>query len=158
MLTFWKIWGNLIKLTPKSLIMKKLLFIAALLLFAGIASGQILKKGCVVAVSSYEVTLQPDVTMNQWLEFNRTKWVPAAEKVFPGIKIFIVMGDRGESANMYGEIWVFDSKETRDKYWPTEEGDTAWPEGAQEILTSISNETSNYVISATRTFTDWIVQ
>jgi len=59
---------------------------------------------------------------------------------------------------MYGEIWVFDSKETRDKYWPTEEGDTAWPEGAQEILTSISNETSNYVISATRTFTDWIIQ
>jgi len=138
--------------------MKKLMIITTLILFAGIAFGQTLNKGSIVAVSSYEVTLQPDVTMNQWLEFNRTKWVPAAEKVFPGIKIYIVVGDRGESENMYGEIWVFDSKETRDKYWPTEEGDTEWPEGGLEILTPISEETSNYVINATRTFTDWIIQ
>jgi hypothetical protein len=135
--------------------MRKILIVTALLLCTGFACGQCLENGNIVAVSSYEVILKPNVTMNQWIEFNTTKWKPAWEKAFPGLKIYIVTGERGASIHRYGEIWVFESKEIRDKYWPTQDGETHYPEGAEEILAPVQEEGNKYILSATRTYTDW---
>lgn len=74
-------------LIPKHNNNEKLFVITALLIFAGIASGQTLKKGSIVSISYYEVILQPDVTMNQYLEFLNTKYKAAFEKAFPGVTI-----------------------------------------------------------------------
>jgi len=135
--------------------MRKLLVITALILFAGAAIGQTLKKGSIVAISYYDIVLQPDVTMNQALDFFETKYKPAFEKAFPGVQMVNLMGDRGDLENKLGEILIFDSKETRDKYWPTKDGETQWIEGSQEIIQKANEEASKYILSSTRTYTDW---
>lgn len=137
--------------------MRKLFVITALLLFAGIAFGQTLKKGSIVTISYYEVILQPDVTMNQYLEFLNTKYKAAFEKALPGVTIINLKGDRGDLENKLGDMLIFDSKETRDKYWPTEDGGTQWNEGAQELVQKVNEELTKYVISSTRTYTDWLI-
>ena len=75
--------------------MRKLLVITALLLFAGVAFGQTLTKGSVIGVHNYNITLQPDVTMNQFMEFWTNNVIPEFEKVWPGGKDLVMMGDRG---------------------------------------------------------------
>ena len=43
-------------------------------------SAQTLKKGAVVAVGVYEMTLNPDVSMNQFIDFYNNKYVPELDK------------------------------------------------------------------------------
>jgi len=122
-------------------------------------SGQTLKKDAVVAVSSYTLVLNPDVTMSQFLDFYINKYIPEFEKNFPGIKDYLLSGDRGEKKNQFGEIWLFESVSVRDKYFPTEES-----EGsdifiaAMEKMTAINTELGKYVVSWERIFTDWIIK
>jgi hypothetical protein len=59
-------------------------------------SAQTLKKGAVIAIRNYTFTLQPDVTMNQCLDFWTNKYIPACEKNYPGTRLFLLSGDRGE--------------------------------------------------------------
>ena len=98
--------------------MRKLFVITALLLFAGIAFGQTLNKGSIIAVHSYEIIFQPDVTSNQFLEFMEKTYIPNFEKAFPGTTLVSLMGDRGALVNKFGGMIIFDSIELRDKYYP----------------------------------------
>lgn len=88
----------------------------ALILITGLTFGQTIKKGAVVAVSSYEFTLNPDVTMNQFLNFYLNKYIPEFEKNYPGMKMYLLWGDRGEKKNMMGDLLVCESVAVRDKY------------------------------------------
>src|SRR5512133_3742547 len=100
----------------KILAMKtKTLFLTCLLLgfLMTQLSAQSLKKGAVVAVSTYEMTLNPDVSMNQFLDFYINKYIPEFEKNFPGVKEYVMMGDRGENKNKVGGILVFESVAVR---------------------------------------------
>jgi len=65
-------------------------------------SAQTLKKGAVIAVSTYKITLQPGVTMNQYEDFLINKYLPEYEKNFPDSKMYILTGDRGEKKNQIG--------------------------------------------------------
>jgi len=59
-------------------------------------SAQTLHQGAVLAIKNFTLILQPDVTMNQFLGFYRNKQVPQFEKSFPGVKLSVLKGDRGE--------------------------------------------------------------
>ena len=48
--------------------MKKLLVISVLILLTGVAFGQTLQKGGSFNLHVLTVTLDPDVTMNQWVD------------------------------------------------------------------------------------------
>lgn len=141
----------------KILIMKKLLIITALFLFAGVAFGQTLKKGAILAIRpSTGLVLKPDVTMNQYLDVLKNKWAPEMEKLFPGTKMFYMKGDRGTMANVYAMVWYFESAEVRDKYFDAEgnwrdEALSARMQASMEMLTE-------YVVDpGMADFTDWIV-
>ena len=138
--------------------MKKLLIITALLLFAGIAFGQTLNKGSIIAVHSYEIIFQPDVTSNQFLEFMEKTYIPNFEKAFPGTTLVSLMGDRGALVNKFGGMIIFDSIELRDKYYPIadDEGEgTGWNEEQQKTVQMLNEGMSKFVISFERTYTDW---
>ena len=137
--------------------MRKLLVISALLLFAGIAFGQTLKEGTVVVVVTWEVTLQPDATMNQFLDISK-KYAAAFEQAYPGTKMFIMKGERGEFKYKVSTLTVFESVELRDKYWPTEEGEGPFDQAATEIFAPVMEEGSKIVIDTQRESTDWIIQ
>src|SRR4030043_1710408 len=106
------------------------------------ASGQTIKEGSVVVMNTYTFTLNPDVTMNQWINFYKTKYIPEMEKAYPGVKEYIVWGDRGDNKNQLGTISIFESVAVRDKYYPVEnsEGISEAASGAEEKLKAINEE------------------
>jgi len=139
--------------------MKKLFFIPALFLLTGIAFGQTPHKGAIVVISNYEMTLKPDVSMDQFLDFYVNKFLPEFEKNYPGIKVYLLNGDRGENKYKIGEMMICESVEIRDKYWPTENGENSEAAKAAEAkMTLINQEVAKFVVDAKRTYTDWIIK
>jgi hypothetical protein len=122
---------------------------------------QTLKKGAVAAVSSYEFVLNPEVSMNQFLDFYNNKYIPEFEKNYPGVKLYLLWGDRGEKKNKMGGLLLFESVAVRDKYYPEEDGETSSEalKAANEKMKVIDAELSKYVVSGTRTtYTDYIIK
>jgi hypothetical protein len=102
--------------------MKKLIIAAAIILFAGTAFSQTFQKGVVLGVNSLKVTLDPDVTWNQYLDFTMNTFIPEAEKAFPGMKVFvmaggIVIGSDEEVKEEYSIIYFFESEEVSSRYF-----------------------------------------
>jgi len=136
-----------------------------LCIFLGIGltqlSAQTLKKGAVVCVNTYTFTLNPKVTMNQFLDFYVNKYIPEFEKNYPGVKSYLLWGDRGEKKNQIGTIDVYESVAVRDKYYPIE-NDTTMTEAvklANEKMKVINQESGKFFIGdGTRTYTDWIIK
>ena len=136
--------------------MKKLFIVAVLILVAGVAFGQTLEKGNILGIHTYSITLQPDVTMDQFLEFFTNTVIPAEEKAFPGMKVILMKGDRGEHKYGFATIAYLESIELRDKIFPTEAdpSDAAVPES----LAPIFEEMSKYLLSYEDVYTDWVIQ
>ena len=137
----------------------KTLMMFCILLCAGLIQlpAQTLHKGAVLAIKNITVILQPDVTMNQFLEFEFNKEIPEFEKNFPGVKKFILIGDRGEKKYQLLEIQYFESVEVRDKYWkdinvPTDEGKLA-----RDKMWDIFEESFKYIVDLTEESTEWII-
>jgi hypothetical protein len=138
---------------------KRIIFLLAVFLITGIAFGQTLKKGAVVIVNTYEMTLKPDVTMNQFLDFYMNTYIPEFEKNYPGLKVFITYGDRGAHKYEIGEIMYCESVEIRDKYWPTEDGEVSEAARTAEAkMAQVNQESSKYVLDGKRTYTDWVIK
>jgi len=141
----------------------KTFLLLCLLLGIGLTqlSAQTLKKGAVVCVNTYTFTLNPDVTMNQFLDFYVNKYIPEFEKNYPGVKSYLLWGDRGEKKNQIGTIDVYESVAVRDKYYPIE-NDTTMTEAvklANEKMKVINQESGKFFIGdGTRTYTDWIIK
>lgn len=137
--------------------MRKLLVIAAFLLFAGIAFGQTLQKGAVLAIRhSTDLVLKPDVSMNQFLDVMMNKWNPELKKLFPGTEVFVLKGDRGTMTNEYSWVFYFESEELRAKYF-TPEGSLK-DEAQGEKLQKLNEILLEYAIDTGMSdYTDWIV-
>jgi hypothetical protein len=137
--------------------MKKLILTAALILVVGTTFGQILQKGNLVGFHFMTITLNPDVTMDQFIDFSVTKYIPEFEKNFPGVKLYIAKGIRGENESSLAMIWLFESEETRNKYFNEDESLNELGKSAQEKLQPIVEE-GNKLGTFTTTYTDWVIQ
>ena len=136
--------------------MKKLIFITAFVIMAGIAYGQTLQKGNFIGFHIYTINLDPDVTMNQYLEVWKNNFTPAFNKNFKA-KVYIIEGVRGECENCFGAMVIWESEAIRDKFFNeegglNEVGQAAWEkvQPALNKLKELGEATSNY--------TDWIIQ
>ena len=136
--------------------MRKLVIAVAFILFAGVAFGQTLTKGNVIGVHNYSITLQPDVTMNQVLEFWTNKMIPEMEKVWPGGNEIVMIGDRGKHKYGFATISYFESVEQRDKLFPTESDPNDAP--IPEALVPIFQELGKYILSWEDDYTDYVIQ
>lgn len=137
--------------------MKKLLVITALLMLAGVAFGQTLKKGGIMSVHNLTITLNPDVTMNQFLDFYNNKYLPETNKHFEGVKFFTLKGDRGENNNGFSVMMYMESMEVRNRYWPEAGKSSDEMSAIMEKLTPINTELSK-LGTTTSTYTDWVIQ
>ena len=115
--------------------MKKLIIAAAFILLAGTTFSQTLQKGGLIGHWTPSITLNPDVTMDQYLDFVNNKFLPAYEEHFPGVWGFHMQGGgdyfEGDVKNEYFYLFYFESAEVFHKYWDTEfnlteEGAAAW--------------------------------
>lgn len=131
--------------------MKKLIIAAAFILLAGVAYGQTLKEGSIIALRSEAPILNPGVTMEQYADFMINRFAPEMEKIFPGTKVFILKADRGESKGGYAMlIWV-ESAEAREKIFGGENDDL------QGKLLPLMEESSNFA-AISNNYTDWVIQ
>jgi len=139
--------------------MRKLLVISALLLLAGIAYGQILKKGAIVEMHHFTLDLDPDATMNQWLDFALNEYLPIWETHYNGIKSVVVKGDRGAEKNKICWINCYESEELRAKYFK-DEGMFVLNEQGEELLGKVMptwDELSKLGTSQVESSTDWVI-
>ena len=105
--------------------MKKLIIAAAFILLAGTAFSQSLQKGAHLGIQAMTITLDPDVTWNQYLDFTMNTFIPEAEKAFPGMKAFLIgggmeIGGSTEGKEKYSIIYYFESVEIFNKYFDAE--------------------------------------
>jgi hypothetical protein len=139
----------------------KILFLLSFLAFMSLASGQGLKEGSVIVMNTYTFNLNQNVTMDQWMNFYKTRYIPEMEKAYPGVKEYIVWGDRGEKKDQFGTVMVFESQAVRDKYYPQEDAETPSEAAAaaEEKLKTVYEEAAKYVQpGGKRVYTDWIVK
>jgi hypothetical protein len=137
--------------------MRKLLIITALLMFSGIAFGQTLHKGSMIGVHPMTITLKADVTMDQFIDFFTSKWIPEVEKFFDGWKGILVKGNKGEHVNEYGLVWYIPSMEEYNKYYKSDGTLTDEMAAKVEDFQHINDELDKFG-TWTSTFTDWVVQ
>ena len=136
--------------------MKNLLLVS-LILCAGVASGQTLKKGNLVGVHVDEIKLAPGITMGQYTDFILKKYIPEYEKAF-GSKVYLVKGIRGENKNRFAYFIIYDSEAKRNKYFQAN-GSLTPTVGtqAQQKLQSLTSEL-NKLGTSKSTYTDWVLQ
>jgi hypothetical protein len=137
--------------------MKKLILISAVILMAGITYGQSLQKGNLVGTHVITVSLKQGVTIEQYMEFFKTKVIPQMEKNMPNWKGYLVKGIRGENSNSFGMIIVIKSAQDRDKYYNADGTDSELGKSANEKLKSTFEELDK-LGTYTSKYTDWIVQ
>ena len=137
--------------------MKTTMLVFVMLLFAGIASGQSLKKGNFVGVHSEDVKLAPGASMDQYVDFVVKKYVPEYEKAF-GSKVYIAKGVRGENINKLGMMIIYDSEATRNKYFKDDGTVTEAGTNASKKMDALNKELEKLGTSAESKYTDWVVQ
>jgi len=131
-----------------------------LYLFIGIGMVQLTaqksnyKSGKVV-FESYMVTLRPDFTMDQYLDFLKTKYVPEYDKYFPGSKMIIASPDSWKKENQYAFFIYFESPQEYDKYYPngtemSDESKANW-----EKVKLAKQEESKFILDSKRVEIEW---
>ena len=136
--------------------MKRLIIAAAFILLSGLAFGQTLQKGIVISSHTLKITLDPDVTMNQYLDFLKNKMMPEMEKHFPGSEMFLLKGFRGEQDNEYSFFWIFENMETHLKYWDHEGQATELGQAAIEKM-GPTREEIRKLGQGPIIYTDWVI-
>jgi len=137
--------------------MKTFLLVFVSLLFAGIAFGQSIKKGSLIGVHVEDVKLGSGVSMDQYIDFLKNKYAPEYEKAF-GSKVHIVKGVRGENTNKYAMVIIYDSPQTRDKYFKADGTVTETAgKSASAKMESLNKELEKLGTSDSK-YTDWVVQ
>ncbi len=105
--------------------MKNFIIAAAFILLSGTVFSQTLQKGSHFGLQALKITLDPDVTLNQYLDFTMNTFIPEAEKHFPGMKAFVIgggmeIGGSEEAKVEYSIIYFFESEEVFNKFFDAE--------------------------------------
>ena len=138
--------------------MKKLILITALLLLTGMTFGQVLPKGTLIGTHAMTITLKPGVTMEQYIQFFTTKYLPELNKLDPDWQMYLVKGIRGNIfVNSFGLIHVIKSEQVRAKWVNADGTATELQKSANEKLKPITDELRKLGTYVTA-YTDWIVQ
>jgi len=127
-------------------------------LFLTPLSAQNLQKGNLFGVHVINITLAPNATMEKFLDFYINKFIPEYEKNFPGVKLYVIKGIRGENENKFGLLYVLKSTEVRDKYWPQKDVNSPVYQEGMKKLEPLVSERKNLATWTEVSQTDWIIQ
>ena len=137
--------------------MKKLILFAALILVIFTTYGQPLKKGNTFGLHVSTIYLNPDVTMNQYIIFCKTKLFPSFEENMPGVKCYLAKGIKGEYLDSYSFIMFWESKAVMEKYFKQDGSSTEEGKAAFDKMKPVSDEW-NKMGRIVDKYTDWEIQ
>ena len=140
--------------------MKKGLFFLAFALIGIFSFGQTVQKGNLLGLHTYTPTLKAGVTMEDYAKFFTSKAIPAYEKAFPGMKMYLIKSLRGQDSSSVGVIYMFNSEADRNKYFNDDGTMTELGNAANAKLSDIGKEFDKYVTSsnAPDRYNDWLVK
>jgi hypothetical protein len=133
------------------------LLTAAIILLAGITFVQTLKKGNVIGVHVATITLEPGVTMEQFIAFYTNKLIPEFEKNRIGWKAYFVKSIRGDIKNGFGLVIVIKSEKDWERYYNADRSYSELGNSANEKLKPILEELKKFG-TYTTSYTDWVIQ
>ena len=138
--------------------MRKAILTAGLLLLAGVAHAQEVKRGNLVGTHNLTVKLEPGVTMDQFVDFYKNKVIPVLEESRPGWKWYSLKRIRGEKADM-GLLIVITSEGERDKYYNTDGTDSELGKASNTKLNllPVFDELKKLGTITAGVYTDWVL-
>ena len=138
--------------------MKKTLLTITLAFIFGIVltNAQNIKKGSIIGAHNITIKLDPDVTMNQFIDKFNNDYIPAVEKHFPGMNIRLAAGLRGENQDEMGVFYFFESEDARAKYF---NDDGSWTTlGAKALALDEPYWNALTKLGTYKwTYTDWLI-
>lgn len=140
--------------------MKKGLFILAFALLGIFSFGQTVHKGSLIGLHTITPNLKEGVSMEDYTKFFTSKAIPAYEKAFPGIKMYLIKSLRGQDSSSMGVIYMFNSETERNKYFNNDGTMTEVGKAASSKLSDIGKELGKYQISSNTPpkYNDWLVE
>jgi hypothetical protein len=144
--------------------MKRLFIIVVLTAFActSYAQKQKLAKANLLSIKIMEIQLVEGKSLEEFKTFYLSDVIPAYEKAFEGLQIYMLKSVRGEYKNELAVIWIFESEAARNKYFNEDASAgnfTALGKETMERLKGIRQEmNSNYGRWSGNEQDDWIVQ
>lgn len=87
-----------------------------------IEAGKPLNKGMLQAgaiLGLHHIVLKPDVDPADFEEFIHRIWAPNRSDALPNSKMVFLKGIAGQREGEYSYLWIIDSEETRDYYFPS---------------------------------------
>ena len=140
--------------------MKKVLFTSAFALLCIFSFGQTVHKGTLLGIHVSTINLKEGVTMRDYTNFYTNKFIPAAEKAFPGVKVYLLKSVRGQDSTSMGLAFIFNSEADRNKYWNNDGTMTELGKAADAKMSEIGKEFDKYVTAsnAPTKYNDWVVQ
>lgn len=140
--------------------MKKCMFLlagvlCAFMLTPSVGAQNLPSLGEVLALRHYSLKDGADTTAFEKLVVAELN--PAWDKHVPGLHDVTMKGDRGARNGQYIGVWVFDTVERRDEYFPQE--DTGWYPVFEEAYTPIQNITNKAgeYAGSTESYTDYVL-
>ncbi|MBB4080132.1 hypothetical protein GGR28_002762 [Lewinella aquimaris] len=108
----------------------------------------------------HHIALKPDADKAEFEKFIRNVWSPTQSDALPDSKIIFLKSIRGDRAGEYSFVWIIDSEETRDYYFP-ESGVpskmyTEFEKGWSWI--AADDQMGKFVSPDTEEFTDYVVR
>ena len=102
----------------------------------------------------HRVRLRPGVAAEEFERFALTAFIPALQAVHAdGVEFALLKGERGAQAGEYQFLMVFDSVETRDRYFP---GETAVSEELVALVRPLHELSEVWEGLSEREKTDWL--
>ena len=140
--------------------MKKALFTFAFALLCIFSFGQTVRKGSLLGLHVGTPTLKEGITMQDYTNFYTSKFIPAAEKAFPGVKVYLLKSVRGQDSTSMGVVFIFNSEADRNKYWNNDGTMTELGKAADAKMSEIGKELDKYQTSsnAPDRYNDWVIQ
>jgi len=74
-----------------------------------------------VVFGMHEIQLKEGVNKAAFEKFIHTIWAPTRSDALPDSKVIFLKGIEGQRAGEYAYVWLLDSEETRDYYFPASE-------------------------------------
>ncbi len=118
--------------------------------------------GNVVAIRP--ITLKSEISIEEFERFVTEDFTPIFEEQVPGVRAYILKGERGDEKGEYSFALIFDSVNTRDYYYPFEHGgEASVPDNAMELWMpahkAIFEDLMQYVTGygEEKNYTDYVV-
>ena len=139
--------------------MKTGLLSLAFALLTTISFGQTLHKGSVLALHTYTSHLKEGVTVEAYVQFVKSKIIPAYEKAFTGGKMYIVKSVKGQDSSNIGAVFFYNSDADMAKYFNNDGSLTDAGKTAYAKMDVVLKELEKLEKSPNdEKYNDWVVQ